>query len=279
MLGAEISDLSITQANTTANVDAIRMTATWMLNITRVQIQNMKRHGIFVPPRTDIHTNSDHYQDLYPMIEHCRINGCGGWGIRFEAGNGAGPHYIARNQISNCTGGGIYTEVGQGTIENNVISGCGTHFGDSSLTAGMMVAAAATVDSGPTPFGLRIIHNEFDTNELQHLRIKAGVACLVSHNRFLSNVVSSLMTPPTHISLGRIPDGAQVTTSLLSYNAHRAPTGSALPVYCYEKENGGYIEVREPIYIGLGSGAVKYYQFSYSEGDRVYEGISQVLVP
>jgi hypothetical protein len=216
---------------------------------------------------------------LYPTIEHCRIDGCGGWGICFGAGNGAGPFQIARNMITNCVGGGFYTEVGQGTFENNVISGCGTHFGDSSLTAGMMVAASTVADSGPTPFGLRIIHNEFDTNELQHLRIKAGVACLVSHNRFLSNIVSSLMTPPTHISLGRIPDGTQVTTSVLSYNAHRAPTGSALPVYCYEKEAGGYIEVREPIYIGLGSGAVKYYQLAYSAGDRVYEGGTQVLVP
>jgi hypothetical protein len=278
MLGAEISDLQITQANTTADVDAIRMTATWMLTIRRVQIQNMKRHGIFVPPRTDIHTNSDHYQDLYPMIEHCRINGCGGWGIRFEAGNGAGPHFIARNQITSCVGGGIYTEVGQGTIENNVITGCGTAAGDAALTGGMIVAAAAVVDSGPTPYGLRIIHNEFDTNYMVNLRISAGVCCLVSHNRFISNLVSSAMTPAEHIILGRSAV-TTCTSSTFVNNAHRAPTGSALAVYCYDKQNGGYIEVREPLYIGLGSGAVKYFGLTYAAGDRVYEALSQVLTP
>lgn len=277
MLGAEISDLSITQANTSADVDAIRMNATWMLTVKRVQILNMKRHGILVPPRTDININSDYYQCLYPTIEHCRINGCGGWAIRFEAGNGAGPHKIAYNQITNCTGGGIYTEVGQGSIISNVITGCGTLAGDLSLTGGMIVAASTVADSGPTPFGLEILHNEFDTNYMQHLRIKAGVNCVLRHNRFLSNIVNSAMTPNIHVALGRIPNGTQTTRTILEYNAHRAPTGSALPVYCYSKESGTGTEVIEPLYIGLGSGAVKYHQLAYAQGDRVYEGGTQVL--
>lgn len=277
LLGCEISDLTISQANTSADVDAIRMNAAWMITIKRVQILNMKRHGIAVLPRGDINPNSDYYQCLYPMIEHCRIDNCGGWGIRYEAGNGAGPHFIAHNQVTNCTGGGIYTEVGQGTIENNVITACGNLGEGQSTTGGMIVAASASVDGSPTPFGLRIIHNEFDTNRVQNLRIKAGVDCLVSRNRFISNLVSSAMTPPTHIALGRVPEGTQSTRTVLESNAHRAPLGSALPVYFYEKESGTQTEVREPLYIGYGSGAVKYFGFSYSEGDRAYENRSQVI--
>ena len=277
LLGSEISDLTISHANTSADVDAIRMNATWMLTIKRVQILNMKRHGIAVLPRTDININSDYYQCLYPAIEHCRINGCGGWAIRFEAGNGAGPHRIAYNQITNNTGGGIYTEVGQGSIISNVITGCGTLAGDLSLTGGMIVAASTVADSGPTPFGLDILHNEFDTNYMQHLSIKAGVRCVARHNRFLSNIVGGAMTPNIHVALGRIPNGTQAIRTILEYNAHRAPTGSALAVYCYSKESGSGTEVIEPLYIGLGSGAVKYHQLAYAQGDRAYENGSQVI--
>lgn len=276
-IGSEISDLTITQSNSNADVDGIRMTATWMPTFRRLRIENIKRHGIYVPHRPEINVNSDYYQDLYPSIEHCKINVCGGWAIYFGSGNGAGPFFIARNILGNCAGGGFYTEVGQGTFENNLIVSCGTYTGSPDSFGGMIVNTAPAEVGSPTPFGLRIIHNEFDTNEVQHLRIKAGINCLVDRNRFISNIVSAHMAPPTHIALGRIPDGVQATRTVLEYNAHRTPSGSALPVYFYEKEAGSQTEVREPLYIGYGSGAVKYYQLAYSAGDRVYEGGTQVL--
>lgn len=279
MLGAEISDLTIQQDGSSADVDAIRMTASWMITIKRVQILDMARHGIYVLPRTDINVNSDYYQDLYPIIEHCRINACGSWGIRFEAGNGAGPFFVARNQITSCVGGGFYTEVGQGTVDNNVITGCGTPLGSLTTTGGMIVDSAATVDSGPTPFGLRIIHNEFDTNNMQHLRLKSCTRAYVAQNRFISNVVSTTMTPNLHIALGRTPDSKIASNNRFIDNAHRCPTGSALAVYWYDSENSIGSIIENALDIGSGSGRVKYNAFSAANGDTVIEDGNMLTGP
>ena len=279
MLGAEISDLTIQQDGSSADVDAIRMTASWMITIKRVQILNMARHGIYVLPRTDINVNSDYYQDLYPIIEHCRINACGSWGIRFEAGNGAGPFLVARNQITNCVGGGFYTEVGQGTVDNNVFNGNGTSGASATSYGGMIVDASATVDGSPTPFGLRIIHNEFDTNQVQHLRLKASTSAYVSQNRFISVESGGAMVPNIHVALGRTPDSKIASDTYLVRNAHRCPTGSALAVYWYDSENSVRATVEDALDIGSGSGRVKYNSLSATNGDTVIETGTMLIGP
>lgn len=272
MLGGEISDLSIQQTGSAVNIDGIRLTAMWLMTIKRVQIQNITRHGLFVPPRTDININSDYYQNLYPILQHNRINGAGGWCIRFEGGNAAGPFDVSYNQMTNCTGGGFYTEVGQGTFKNNVLTGNGTPAGSLSLTGGMIVDAAPVADGGPTPYGLEISHNEFDTNYIQHLKLKSTVRTHVTQNRFLSNEISGVMVPSLHISLGRSPESKVATYVTMEDNAHRSTNPSALAVYWYDQEAGSYGNIiKNPLNIGAGAGLVKYFGFTTAANNVIIE--------
>lgn len=288
ILGVDVRDLTIDRSGSATGVSGIVLTATWMPTMCRLVIQNMSQHGIFVPFRPDFDdsgsggfsTGSDVYQDLYPVIEHCRFVSCSGWGVRFEGGNAASSHDVIYNQFVGCAGGGFYTEVGQGTVRGNVFTSCGTLNGDPALTGGMIVDAAPIEDQSPTPYGLRIIHNEFDTNEIQHLRLKSSVNAIVDRNRFISNVVSGVMKPAEHIVLGRISEGKSATRTTLIANAHRcSPADSVLASFWYDQESGSGTFIQDPLDVQSNTGRVKYTGLTSANGSIIIESGTMIVGP
>lgn len=119
--GSRIQDLSIVMAPGRPAINAINLTAAWMVSVKQVDIYGM-RHGIYTPLRSDFSAVSDDYQCFDLLCEQNFIRGCDGHGYNLVAGQSPAMVRIIGGQSILNGGNGVNITAGQFVIDGVIAS-------------------------------------------------------------------------------------------------------------------------------------------------------------
>lgn len=170
--GVVVSDLKIiTSGSSPAGSAGIVINASDAL-IQKVAIETPKGDGIV----TAVVSPTDRGQNIWPILDQCRITGADGYGIKSL--NPSSPFRITNCYIVGNDDGGVYVTGGKHYITNNSIGGNGSNNG--TYASGLVMR-----NDGFPPQSSIIQSNEFDDNKNSHI-ILSGVNNIIQANRFIS---------------------------------------------------------------------------------------------
>ena len=170
--GVVISDLKIITSVSSPVGSAGIVINSSDARIEKVAIEAPKGDGIV----TAVVTPTDRGQNIYPIIDQCRITGADGWGIRSL--NPSSSFTISHNYIVSNNEGGIYLTGGKHFVVGNSIAGSGSNNG--TYSSGIVVR-----NDNFQPQSSVIQANEFDDNQNSHIII-SGINNRIIANRFIS---------------------------------------------------------------------------------------------